>query len=72
MADGYDDSSTFWSREVVDVFATHYPEENFNCSYLADNENPATKTFLTWGNSWMEGNCGWRYFLKVSYFVLSG
>ena len=23
-------------------------------------ENPANKNFLSWGNSWMRPNCGWR------------
>ena len=42
------------------AFADHNPEPGFNCSNLADDIDPNNKAFLSWGNSWMGANCGWR------------
>ena len=39
MWDGFDDSSTFLTRDIVQVFADNYPMDHFNCSSLADSGN---------------------------------
>ena len=64
MWDGFDDSSTFMSKEVAVAFAQHYPEDNFNCSRLTDNPDPNNKNWLSWGNSWRWQNCAWRVALQ--------
>jgi hypothetical protein len=60
MWDGFDDSSTFMSKEIAVAFARHYPEDQFNCSRLANHPDPSNKNWLSWGNSWRWQNCGWR------------
>ena len=64
MWDGFDDSSTFMSKEVAAAFAQHYPEDSFNCSRLSDNPDPNNKNWLSWGNSWRWQNCAWRMALQ--------
>ena len=36
MWDGFDDSSSFLTRDIVQVFADNYPLDHFNCTSLAD------------------------------------
>lgn len=62
MYDGYDDSSTFMSKEVALAFALHYPEPGFNCTQIIDTSDPVTLkkyVWLSWGNSWMHNICYW-------------
>jgi hypothetical protein len=54
------------SREIALAFADNYPRPGFNCSKKADNMDTKSKQWLSWGNSWIEDNCGWRsVLLKV-------
>ena len=45
-SDGFDDSSTFMSKEIAEAFADHYPEPGFNCSYLADDGTYVTTKYM--------------------------
>lgn len=62
MFDGFDDSSTFMSKDVALAFANHYGEEGFNCSHVVDRVNSEfwnASMWLSWGNSWMRLRCDW-------------
>lgn len=68
--DGFDDSSTFMSGEVAEIFAKYYPKDGFNCSVIVDStdEDRLTKAqWLSWGNSWMSTNCAWRDNMFTSF-----
>lgn len=74
MFDGFDDSSTFMSKEVAVAFANHYWEPGFNCSNVFGEEQPGYQEinnlmegenpWLSWGNSWIHKNCNWQQALK--------
>ena len=71
MFDGFDDSSTFMSRDVALAFAQYYNndmgERGFNCTRLVDHVNTTVwdkAMWLSWGNSWMKERCDWGAVLK--------
>jgi hypothetical protein len=66
MFDGFDDSSTFMSGTIALAFANHYPEKGFDCANVSNKPVELQREFdwLSWGNSWMEKNCGWRSVLR--------
>jgi hypothetical protein len=64
MFDGFDDSSTFMSREVAMAFAQHYGEEGFNCSAVLDETEMDSNPWISWGNSWIHKNCNWQQALN--------
>lgn len=63
MFDGFDDSSTIMTKDLVQLFAAHYGEAGFNCSNLVDHFDDAgvldSFGWLSWGNSWMSRFCDW-------------
>lgn len=48
MFDGFDDSSTFMTRDIAMVFAKHYMEDGLNCSKLFNHEHVNASLFLSW------------------------
>lgn len=66
---GFDDSSTFMNKEVVEAFLTYYPDpaRGFDCGSLLNNTNEGYvnhTSWLSWGNSWMLHTCNWVQVLK--------
>jgi hypothetical protein len=65
MFDGFDDSSTFMTKDVAVAFAHHYGEHGLNCSNILDHLDPlalnasADSMWLSWGNSWRKTSCNW-------------
>ena len=49
MYDGFDDSSTFMSGSIAQIFAENYPQDNFNCSEMADSKDQGKTSWLSWG-----------------------
>lgn len=67
MFDGFDDSSTFMTRDVALAFANHYNEDGFNCSAVVDHVNSQAwndSMWMSWGNSWMKTRCDWQATLR--------
>jgi hypothetical protein len=62
---GFDDSSTFMSREVAEAFATHYLSGTFACPPWATFVDRKTGAALSWGNSWAYKRCQWRHKLAT-------
>lgn len=61
--DGFDDSTTFMSKEVALAFLEHYMEPGLNCSIVTDSQDPLIEQkmqWLSWGNSWIYSHCNWR------------
>jgi hypothetical protein len=67
MFDGFDDSSTFMTKEVAMAFADHYGEEGINCTHVVDHIHSTawnSSMWLSWGNSWMALRCDWAAVLR--------
>lgn len=67
MFDGFDDSSTFMTRDVALAFANHY-DTTLNCSRVVDYPNSSAweeGIWQSWGNSWMKKRCGWMHQLHA-------
>lgn len=65
--DGFDDSSTFMTKEVVEAFHKYYPSPGFDCMEVVNSTKEAIidlSTWLSWGNSWRRSMCNWREVLK--------
>jgi hypothetical protein len=65
--DGFDDSSTFMNKEIVEAFLQYYPSEGFDCAKLLNNTNEGyinMTSWLSWGNSWISSTCNWPQVLK--------
>lgn len=72
MFDGFDDSSTFMTREIADIFQQHYPSSGFNCSSIIDSTNLRhlqAMMWTSWGNSWMSKYCNWRHVIQQQFQV---
>ena len=72
MYDGYDDSSTIMSKEVIESFNLGYPFNGLNCSNISIklsemNTTLAKRVWLSWGNSWISTNCNWKKELNQSF-----
>lgn len=68
MYDGFDDSSTFMSKDVALVFINHYPYHGLNCNKLIENKNQLDHSmWLSWGNSWMSRHCDWYHLLQHKF-----
>ena len=66
MFDGFDDSSTFMTRDVALAFANHYDTE-LRCAQVMDHENSTIwfdAVWQSWGNSWMKKRCDWMHQLR--------
>jgi len=66
LFDGFDDSSTFMSRDIAEAFAKHYPTPDFDCAAvlekpLVEQQHIAngTANWMSWGNSWRSDLCNW-------------
>lgn len=67
MFDGFDDSSTFMTRDVALAFADHYGDAGFNCTKVVDHVNSVAwngSMWMSWGNSWMKARCDWADVLR--------
>ena len=66
----FDDSSTLMSRIVAEAFAEYYPKSGFNGSEMADaTDRRKEQSWLSWGNSWMNGRCNWRDKLQEMFNI---
>jgi hypothetical protein len=68
MFDGFDDSSTFMTREVALAFADHYGKDGVNCTHVVDHIHSTawnSSMWLSWGNSWMALRCDWANVLRT-------
>lgn len=66
MFDGFDDSSTFMTRDVALAFANHY-DTDLRCSQVMDYPNSTIwydAVWQSWGNSWMKKRCNWMHQLR--------
>jgi len=66
MFDGFDDSSTFMTRDIALAFANHYDTE-LRCAQVMDHENSTMwfdAIWQSWGNSWMKKRCDWMHQLR--------
>ena len=66
-AGGFDDSSTFMTKEVVEAFYKYYPSPGFDCMEVVNSTDSVINelsTWLSWGNSWRENMCDWRMVFK--------
>eukprot|EP01038_Epipyxis_sp_PR26KG_P008517 gene8517-11514_t len=66
MYDGFDDSSTFMSGEIADIFEKYYGSKGFDCAEMADMDDK-NNPWLSWGNSWIYSHCDWSKRLKDNY-----
>ena len=72
MFDGFDDSSTFMSKDVALIFANYYNTNNINCTKVVDYPNSESwnaSMWLSWGNSWMKLRCDWFNVIKKELSV---
>lgn len=61
--DGFDDSSTLMTSDIMRSFLDNYHFVDFNCSHIWNSTDPDTlkrTSFLSWGNSWKANACDWR------------
>lgn len=64
MYDGYDDSSTIISSDLVRIFHENYGNK-INCDHVVyeimNNKKPLSSfAWMSWGNSWISSNCDWK------------